>query len=132
MKDQFIMTFYYDFAKVLLFLIIISVGYYLITEDGKEELDLPQLGKAKQYEVIFRLQFNSVTLKRAAEAEKIIREQFHDACELDIEINEISHMFQRTSNDWTSVGDATDSLIFTDTDTFWTVFRLRGMDYKNR
>ena len=41
-------------------------------------------GKPTQKEVKFTITYNSITLERATELEKVIRQSFKDACSLDI------------------------------------------------
>ncbi len=44
--------------------------------------------KPKQFKVTFTVTYNSITLTKAAELEKVFRDRFSDACNVDIKLEE--------------------------------------------
>ena len=44
--------------------------------------------KPKEFEVTFSVTYNSITLQKAAELEKIFKEKFGDACTININVKE--------------------------------------------
>ena len=46
-------------------------------------------GEGQEYEVIYKVKYNSITLERAAEIDRQIRKQYDDSCDVDTNIEEI-------------------------------------------
>ena len=45
--------------------------------------------KPKEFKTTFTITYNNITLERASELEKIINQTFHDACTVDVELENV-------------------------------------------
>ena len=53
--------------------------------------------KQQEFEVTYTVTYNSITLQRAAELEKVFRDKFNDACKVEVNVKKIE-------SGWTSTG----------------------------
>lgn len=73
--------------KIMIVLIILSSIVLMgnaVTDD-----------KPQQFKVIYEIVYNSITLEHAAQLEKKIREQYKDACSVNVKVEQIN-----ISNKW--------------------------------
>lgn len=54
--------------------------------------------KPQEFKVAFEVTYNSITLAKAAELEKVFRDKFSDACNVEVKVEKIN------SNVWTYSG----------------------------
>jgi len=57
--------------------------------------------KPQEFEVTFTVTYNSITLQRAAELEKIFRDKFGDACKVEVTVKKIENAWTYTGRFYT-------------------------------